>query len=249
VESIDEIFKIDSNLNIFANFLNEDDDLKNDKSLNIYNAPLQKPVLSKSAFSKTDAKDPYKSINKMDLNLINNSDSNSTIYSNEDFSNEINTKADINHLYNNFNDNINKSNSINQNHKSFNFDFKNHSNFNNNCNNNFPNLSNNSFNFAKEYPKILGFNEVYNNNNNFNRNLFTDKYYNFKGVFNKEINLEKSKYCKTNEEFLNKKTQRENIIFRKETDNSIQDSNLTNISYVNFYFYLNLFFNLKTLEE
>jgi hypothetical protein len=221
-------------LNIFANFLNEDDDLKNDKSLNIFDAPLRKPALSKSAFTKTDTKDTYKSNIKMDLNLINNSDSNSTIYSKEDFSNEINTKTDINHLNNNFNDNINKSNSINQNHKSFNFNFNNHSNFNNNCNNIFPNLSNNSFNFAKENPKILGFNEVYNNNNNFNKNLFLDKYYNLKGVFNKEINLEKD--CKTNEEFLNKKTQRENVIFRKETDNSLQDSNFTNISHVNFYF-------------
>lgn len=227
-------------MNIFANFLNEDNDLKKENNANNFNVPHQKQALSKSAFTKMETKDTFKSTYKMDLNLVNNSDSNSTNNSKEDYTNSVNTGYgnDLNNVINNSGskNNINNFNNVNSNTTNTNNNFnninlKNHSTFNNNI---FPNLTTNSFNNVKEGSKLFGVSENYNNSsNNFSKNLFSDKYYNFKGIFNKEKNSEQSKDSKPTEDFLNKKTQRENVQLTKETDNSILgESNLTTYSNV-----------------
>lgn len=212
------------------------------------------------AFTKTETKDTFKSTSKMDLNLINNSDSASTNNSKEDFNNIFTaSKCENVNNNNNFVQFINKkqnneiSKNQNQNFNNFNFlnskacnssnkfgniNLKNHSTFNSNYNNLFPNLTTNSFNNIKENNKLFGISENCNNinNKNFSNNLFSDKFQNMKGIFNKEQNKEKQKDRKTKDDFLNKKTQRDNVLLRKETDNSLLDSNITTYSHVNLYF-------------
>lgn len=234
---MDEIFKIDSNLNIFANFLNEDNDLKKENISNNFNAPQLKSALSKSAFTKTETKDTFKSSSKLINFNVNNSDSNSTSNSKDDYTNSMNTRIDNHITNNNFSlNNVNNINSFNtnKNNKFGNINLKNHSNFDNSFSNIFPNFTNNSFNFAKDSTKLFGSNENNNNSNNFNKNLFSEKFSSNNGIIYKDLKNDKIKDIKPNEEFLNKKIQRDNSVLRKETEYSLLDSNLTNISNVTY---------------
>ncbi len=227
-------------MNIFANFLNDDNFLERRNSANsVFNHPQQKSVVSKSAFTKIDPKDIIKATSKMELNLINNSDSHSTLNSINTTSRNDNVSVNNHLLVNNFNYFNKSGNPIN---KFGNINLNNQPTFTTN-NNIFPNqTTNNNINENSQLFANTENSNNFNHNNFINKNCFQDKHYNFQGIFNKDKNLDKQKHSQTNKDLLNKKTKRENFVIRKETVDSLIDSNFitySNVKYSKFQLNIN----------
>lgn len=266
-DSIDEIFKIDSNLNIFANFLNSENEIKKDSSINNFNFGNQKNNLSKSAFTKMKTKDTLRSSNSN--TEINN---NLTIYSASAINSCMKIDSAKTNLNSNNSSNNNAHNFISNNKKNLTphndqstasakanqnqllnmcLTKSNANTYGNNICNTSISCNNTSKNNAyneESHNKILSdkfkIKNIFSSCNNSNN----DKILNEKDNYNKndenkdfpfmDISKNLTIKIKDDQYFLNKKLSKEyenlktNMKMRKDQENSIPDSSMTNVSNV-----------------